>query len=567
MTRKRLTTRLTAAVAAAAVGVGAVPPAWVQASSHREAPITALDRPADITDFYAFVSYDNPDKVTFILNVDPLLEPSNGPNYFPFDDNIVYAVRVDNNHDALDDVVFEVRFKTEIRAPGVFTGFVGAGAGLTAPANSPAPVAPGTPVVPPAITALDGPGSEGLNLRQTYTVTMLKRVGTSSRFERTELGGRAGLLFAVPTNVGPRTMPNYPALRASGVYALDRGVRTFAGTADDPFYIDLGAAFDTLNFRAGVTAPNPPGVLKDDQDANDAQNFAADAVSGFNVNSIAIEVPVALVTSTGRKEAATAPAATIGAWGTTSRPRTLIRRAVNPKTPAGDFAKSSRSVRQVQRMANPLVNELLIGTGSKDKWSLSQPKDDAQFADFALDPLLARVLNAAYREALPIPAPPRNDLLVLVQYKAPIAAPGTPEGPVADLLRLNTGVPPTAQPQRKRLGVLAGDNAGFPNGRRVSDDVTDIAARVVAGVLAGPRFSGFPHNRIGDGVNTNDVPYLESFPYVGLAHSGRNRRHVDPGEPGGGPAERAAGRPALAAGPCPSPRARPGGAARAGAPP
>jgi hypothetical protein len=160
---------------------------------------------------------------------------------------------------------------------------------------------------------------------------------------------------------------------------------------------------------------------------------------------------------------------------------------------------------------------------------MSAPVNDSQFAAFDLDPLLARALNAIYGFA--IPTPPRVDLLPLVTYAPPIAAPGTPAGPVADLLRLNTGVPPTPEASRRRLGLLAGDAAGFPNGRRVSDDVTDIASRAVAGVLA-PGFNVFPNNVIGDGVNTNDVPYQETFPYVAWAQSGRNRRHSDPGEPG-----------------------------------
>jgi len=186
-------------------------------------------------------------------------------------------------------------------------------------------------------------------------------------------------------------------------------------------------------------------------------------------------------------------------------------------------------------MGNALINELLVGVGFKDKFSMSQPKDDAQFANFFLDPVLARALNAIYREALPVPDAPRTDLLPLVTYAPPIAAPGTPAGPVADLIRLNTGVPPTPAAQRKRMGLLAGDPAGYPNGRRVGDDVTDISARAVVGILAGGRFAGFPHNRIGDGVNANDAPYLEAFPYVYYAWDGRNSRHVDPGEPGGGP--------------------------------
>ena len=494
------------------------------AASHREAPITALDHKADITDIYAFVSYDDASKVTFILNVDPLLEPGNGPNYFPFDDKILYAIHVDNNNDALDHVVFEVRFQTEIRLPNVFTGFVGAGAGINAPANSPAPVAPGTPVIPPAITALDGPGSQGLSLRQHYTVTMVKN-GV-----RTELTSPSGsTLFAVPSNVGPRTMPNYPALASQGIYSLGNGMRVFAGTVDDPFYIDLGAAFDSLNFRIGAGG----GVLSPAQDADDNTNTAPDFVSGYNVNTIALEVPIAMLTRTGTQVPATDTAATIGVWGTTSRPRVLVRRSPQPFVSSGSFA-------QVQRMGNPLINELIIGTGSKDYWSMSEPKDDSQFASFDLDPLLARVLNAVY--GINIPAPPRLDLLPLVTYAAPIAAAGTPAGPIADLLRLNTGVPPTPAVSRRRLGLLAGDGAGFPNGRRVSDDVTDIAARAVAGILCGATapcqdstgaaFLGSSVARIGDGVNTNDLPYQETFPYVAFAQSGRDRRHIDPGEPG-----------------------------------
>lgn len=502
----------------------AMPPSTF-AASHREAPITALDRAADITDFYAFVSYDDPTKVTIILNVDPLLEPGNGPNYFPFDDNILYQIHVDNNNTATDGVVFNFQFTTEIRAPQVFQAYVGAGTGINAPSTSPAPVAPGTPIVPPAITALDGSGSAGLSLRQHYTVSM-----TSSNGVTTQLLNSTGQpLFAVPSNVGPRTMPTYPALAAQGIYSLGNGVRVFSGTVDDPFYIDLGAAFDSLNFRAAVNG----GVLTPAQDAADNTNFASDTVSGYNVNTIAIEVPIAMLTRTGTKVAATDPAATLGFWGTTSRPRLTVRRAPLPAALSGSFS-------QIQRMANPLINELLIGTGSKDFWSMSPPVNDSQFASFALDPLLARVFNAVY--GINIPAPPRYDLLPLVTYAAPIAAAGTPAGPIADLLRLNTGVAPTPMGSRSRLGVLGGDLGGFPNGRRVSDDVTDIAARAVAGVLCGTTapctdstgavFSGSSVPRIGDGVNTNDVPYQETFPYVSFAQSGRNRRHIDPGEAG-----------------------------------
>jgi hypothetical protein len=355
-------------------------------------------------------------------------------------------------------------------------------------------------------------------VRQSYSVR-LRRNGRA-----TDLTG-ARTLFAVPSNAGPRTMPNYAAsggLFEQGIYDLGNGIRVFAGTTDDSFYIDLGAAFDSLNFRAAAGG----GVLNASQDASDFVNFAPDDVSGFNVNTIAIEVPIALLTSDGRLHTSAEPQAMLGTYGTTSRQAVTVRRSPHPAVGAGRF-------RQVQRMGNPLINELIIGTGMKDRFSMSQPKDDSQFASFALDPLLARALNAIYTTALPIPTPPRTDLLPLVTYAAPIAANGTPAGPVADLLRLNTGVGPTPAGSRKRLGLLAGDGAGFPNGRRIGDDVTDIALRAVVGVLTGnSQFTGFPHNRLGDGVNANDVPYQETFPYLGFAHSGRGSRHVDPGESG-----------------------------------
>lgn len=485
------------------------------AANHREAPITALDPKADITDVYAFRSYDtNPTpRVTLIVGVDPLLEPGNGPNWFAFDPDILYEIKIDNNNDAVEDVVFQFRFQTEQRLPALFQVYAGAGSGISAPANSPAPVPPGTLIVPPRITSFASPG---LGQRQHYTVTMVK-AGVATPITNST----AQPFYAVPANTGPRTM-DYAALFNAGTYNTSLpNAKVFAGTTDDPFWIDLGAAFDTLNLRSNVA----PGALTPAQDAA-VQNFAPDTVSGYAVNTIAIEVPVTLLTRTGNVETATSPAATIGVWATTSRPRTLVRRAPLP-------AASSGTWNQIQRMGNPLINELLIGTGFKDRFSMDQPRNDSQFASFFLDPTLARILNAATAGAIAIPAPPRVDLLPLVTYAPPIAAPGTPAGPVADLLRLNTGVAPTLPANASRLGLLGGDPAGYPNGRRLADDVTDISLRAVAGVLAGPPFSTSTLNaRMGDGVNVNDAPYRTTFPYLADAPSGRDRRHIDPGEPG-----------------------------------
>jgi hypothetical protein len=503
---KRRTIVSTILAALLAFGPAALP---VQAD-HREAPGVALDTTANISDFFAFVSYSNPTKVTLIMTVNPFLEPGNGPMYFPFDPQIQYSINIDNNNDALADVTFQFQFTTQIQAPVALSAALGAGAGINTPANSPAPVPPGTPIVPPAITALDGAGSAGLALRQSYTVTMIKG-GVST----TLTNAIAGSLFAVPSNAGPRTMPNYPVLAAQGIYTLNNGIRVFAGTTDDPFFADLGAQSDSLNFRTAAGG----GVLSAAADADDHTNTAPDFLSGYNVNTIAIEVPTTMLTSTGTLLPSTNTAATIGAWATTARPRVLARRAPLPSQGSGGFS-------QVHRMGNPLIDTLVIPLGSKDLWSMSAPVNDSQFAASDLDPLFARLLNSIY--GIAIPTPPRTDLLPLLTYAPPIAAPGTPAGPVADMLRLNTGVAPTPMPSRRRLGLLAGDAAGFPNGRRISDDVTDIVNRALAGILAGPQFN-YP---LGDGVNTNDVPFQETFPYVAFAQSGRQRRHIDPGEPG-----------------------------------
>ena len=465
---------------------------FASASSHREAPITALDHGADVTDWYAFVSYDHPDRVTMILNVDPLLEPSNGPNYFPFDPSVTYSMFVDNNRDGIPDITFQFRFATEIRLPGVFTGFVGGIDGI------------------PQITSLDGPGSEGLSLRQHYTVTMIKNGVTTDL-----TAGKT--VYAVPSNVGPLTMPNYQSLFNQGIYDLGNGVRVFAGTVDDPFYIDLGAAFDSLNFRMGVG-----GILSKQVDSDDKNNYAPNSVAGYNVNTLVIEVPITMLTQDGKMHGAGDKEAVLGTYGATFRPVITVRRGSAITTPNTQTA-------QVNREGNSLINELIIGTGSKDKFSTDIPAHDSQFADFVLDPLLAHLFNSVL--GVPIPPAPRLDLLPLVQYMPPICPGCGPNdaGPIADLLRLNTGIPPTPVDQQKRLGFLVGDNAGFPNGRRPVDDVVDIAARAVEGILADPNKYNAP---IGDGVQLNETGYNNTFPYVQPANSGRQGVHIGPGQQG-----------------------------------
>jgi len=463
-----------------------------------------------LSDLYAFVSYDNPTKVTLIMTVQPLGEPSRGPNYAPFDDTLRYEFHIDNSHSAADDIVVQVQFTSEIRTPSSAAGFLGAGDGINAPANSPPPVAPGTQILPPAITALQGAGASGINLRQKYTVTLIQH-----GVKRELANSTGGKLYAVPSNVGPRTMPDYPALAALGIYDLNDGIRVFAGTADDPFFADSGALYDTFNFRTAAGA----GVLTAAADANDQVNIASDSESGFNINCIAVEVPITLLTKTGTLLPANQPGATIGVWASASQPQTVeLRNQASPVL--------SDQFIQVDRIGNPLINEWLIGAGSRAAWSNAVPAKDGHYAKEYSDPGFSRILNSIY--GIPIPPPPRTDLALLTSYVPPIAASGTQPGPTADLLRLNTGVPPTPMPSIRRLGLLAGDAAGYPNGRRLSDDVVDINLRMLAGILAGSAY-GYA---LGDGVNTNDVPLRDTFPYVAWAQSGRNRRHIDPGEPG-----------------------------------
>jgi hypothetical protein len=528
-----------------------VAPAGMRASSHREAPITALDPKADITDLWAFRSYDingndtNPASITIIMGVDPFAEPANGPNWFPFDPTILYQVHIDNNNDALDDVTFQFRFTGQFQLPTVYTAL----AGFTSSSGG------GAVGVPPQITDFSNPG---VNLRQTYSVTMVKN-GVSTRIVNAD----GSPFFAVPANAGPRTM-KYSDLYAAGTYtSTNQGISLFSGTVDDPFFIDLGGAFDTGNFHTGPsgipgvmnTGTEPPGTATDGANGR----FAADTVSGYAVNVLALQVPITMLTSTGQIEPSTSPHATIGVWGSTSRQGLQVKR---PSAVEVGAMSNSSSFHQIQRLGNPLINELIIGTGTKDFWSMSLPVNDSQFAASDLNPLFVTIVDSLYSVLVPntlfSPPAPRNDLLPLVEYLPPIAATGTVPGPIADLLRLNTGVLPTAPGKANRLGVLLNDGAGYPNGRRLADDVVDITLRaavggVLAGNLCGPNHNTscnvFPNNVLGDGVNINDVNvdlapdgvtnlvepnthFHTSFPYVDYCPSGRDRQHIDPGDPG-----------------------------------
>jgi hypothetical protein len=464
------------------------------AASHREAPLIANDPAADNTDFYMFRSWTDPSKVVFILNVIPGQEPGAGPNYFNFADDVLYQINVDTNANGNEDLVYEIRFKTELRG------------GLTSLQL------PLSYVALPPITALNGSGSDGLILRQSYTVTQVRG------HVRTNLGTQT--MFAVPSNVGPLTMPNYEALAAQGIYPLANGGKVFAGQRDDTFYIDLGATFDTLNLR------RTPPLLTPEEDANDFVNpFGNDTLSGLNVSTIAIEVPISSVTST--------PNGFIGAYVSTARQKVRIKEDDQGDVAAGPWV-------QVSRMANPLVNELIIGTDTKDRWNATDPSNEAQFLNFYLNSRLATAINLRF--GLTIPTTNRTDLVnVLLKYASQSQTGTCGRNDCSELLRLNLAIPPRQPADQKRLSLLAGDPAGWPNGRRPNDDVTDIALRVVAGKLLGAPTGNL---LLGDGVNfnigaegSNLTPngIYTVFPYLPTPHDGRNRRHIDCGEPGANP--------------------------------
>ena len=466
------------------------------AASHREAPLIASDPAADNTDFYVFRSWTNPANVVFILNAIPVQEPSGGPNYYNFGDDVLYSINVDTDADGREDLVYEIRFRSEVRGP-------------VAPLGLPLADVAAPPAVPP-ITALDGAGSEGLILRQSYTVTQVR--GRT----RIDLGTRP--MFAVPSRAGPFTMPDYEALAAQGIYALANGGKAFAGQRDESFYIDLGGTFDSLNLR------RTPPVLSPAEDANDAVNpYGVDTLSGFNVSSIAIEVPISTITGN--------PNAVIGAYASTARRK--VRTLGNG--PRGEGVQTGGWV-QVSRMGNPLVNEVIIGLDRKDRWNATDASDEGQFVDFYRNSRLATAINLRF--GTNIPATDRGDLVnALLKYPSQPQSGTCGANDCAELLRLNLAVPPTPPAQQKRLTVLAGDNAGWPNGRRPNDDVTDIALRVVAGKLIGTPEGDLA---LGDGVNFNaGAPgtnitangIYTVFPYLPTPHDGRNRRHVDCAEP------------------------------------
>jgi hypothetical protein len=475
------------------------------ASSHREAPRISEDPLADTTDLYAFVSPDRPDTVTFIANWIPLEEPAGGPNFNKFGDDIRYRINIDNNGDAADDIIYEWRFTTRVMNPNTFLYNTG------------------------PITSLDDPD---FNVRQYYSLAKIERPGDARHVI-------AEGLATPPVNIGPRSTPNYEALAQAAVYDLPGGYKSFVGQRDDPFFVDLGSIFDLAGLRplnsAHALPPNStePGV---------------DGVGGFNTHTIALQVPITELTwdhqpargltATAQRageddedddddeaEESAGPNSIIGVYSETQR---FANRTLSEREP---FVRQSGQWINVSRLGAPLVNEVVIPLGKKDRFNASEPEDDAQFGQYVVNPELAGLVPALY-PGVNVPPNPRNDLVAVFLT----GIPGLNQPPnvrPSEMLRLNMAIPP--QPlasgsdpfaNENHLGVIAGDNAGFPNGRRLADDVTDVELRAVAGgYVLTPDFNHAPNNILGDGVNANDVQFLAHFPYVGTPHAGYDHTH------------------------------------------
>ncbi|MGW3313934.1 DUF4331 domain-containing protein [Streptomyces sp. NPDC001073] len=450
------------AALAGAVGVLSLAPGVSQASSHREAPLIAGDPRADNTDVYAFTSPDKTDTVTLVANWIPFEEPNGGPNFYAFADDARYNIKIDNNGDGKADVTYTWRFHSLVRdAAGQFLYNTG------------------------PVTSLTDPN---LNFRQVYDLVVTEN--GHSRVVKT------GVPVA-PSRVGAASMPNYGALRASAVRSLPGGGSTFAGQADDPFFADL-RVFDLLY-------------------GGNLSERGQDTLAGYNVNSVALQIPKKQLALRGN--ASRNPV--IGIWSTTDRKGVQI----------SDSRTRHDTWRQVSRLGNPLVNEVVVPLKYKDAFNTLNPDQDRTVkpvVDKVYDPILPKLIQKVY--GVPAPAAPRNDLAeifltgickVCGPIKADLNAHRLNKD--ADLrrivpaeeLRLNMGVAPTAQPQR--YGVLAGDLAGFPNGRRLTDDVIDISLQAVEG--AAQTGTLVPALADGDKVNANEVPFGTSFPYLALPHT------------------------------------------------
>ena len=453
-------------------------------SSHREAPEISKDPVADSTDLYAFVSPDRSDTVTIIANYIPLEGPAAGPNFYEFGDDVLYEIHVDNNGDGMADLTYQFSFRSETTIPSTFLYNVG---------------------------PIESLGSKYWNRRQLYSGTRVPRGGKAEVLARD--------LPCPPCNIGPLSTPNYAGLASSAVHGIAGGRRVFAGQRADAFYVDLGAIFDLGDLRpiANLHATFGLPALSAAPGVNTTQNL--------NVHSIAIQVPITDISLGGAKPTNTAAAqSSVGIWTTASRRKARVL------TGTGGSGTETGPYVQVSRLGNPLFNEVLVPLAQKDRWNASIPANDSAYANGVAHPELASLLNVLYPGAFPNLAAyskPRADLEAILLTGIPAGVvsssfstlTGTTQ---ADMLRLNLAIPPATSPNP--LGVGGGDIAGFPNGRRVMDDVVTIELHAIAGAtipLVDPTFT--PDKAIADvsdGLSGAGLTFLNAFPYLGTPYSG-----------------------------------------------
>ncbi|WP_310526090.1 DUF4331 domain-containing protein [Nocardioides sp.] len=438
MTRSRPTKRQGAVALACAggmltaVGFAGLGPLAATASSHREAPLIAGTPQYDTTDVYAFRSPEKQSTVTLAASWLPFQEPAGGPNFYSFATDAQYDIHVDNNADAKPDVTFRWTFKDHYVSKDTFLAATG------------------------PVTSLK---DKNLNFYQTYKLVRIKKGKTKVVVNNRRVA---------PSNIGAASMPDYAKLRSEATIKSGKNVKSFVGQAEDSFFLDL-RVFDLLY-------------------GGDLSEAGDDTLAGFNVNSVALQVPQRWLAKKGNAK----KNPVIGVWSTTSK-----------KSANGTF-------QQVSRLGNPLVNEVVIPLKLKDGFNASKPTQDVAALKYVTNPELPKLVEAVY--GIDAPKTPRNDLVSV--FLTGVKGLNMPKGKVtpSEQLRLNMSTPVTAQPNR--LGVIGGDNQGFPNGRRLGDDVIDIALQVVEGELVGSP------NDLGDGVDSNDVAFGKTFPYLALPASG-----------------------------------------------
>jgi hypothetical protein len=461
-------------------------------SSHREAPEISQDPVADSTDLYAFVSPDRPSTVTLIANYVPLQEPAGGPNFYEFGDNVLYEIHIDNNGDGQAEITYQFQFTTQLADPGTFLYNTG------------------------PIRSLSSPN---WNRRQHYSITRVEH-GRSRLIARH--------LPCPPCNIGPLSTPDYKKLCEAAVRDLPGGMRSFAGQRAEGFYVDLGSIFDLANLRPFQQLHNQYGMHIFTKPA-----LGVNTTNGLNVHSIALQVPKADLLRRGA-HGVDDPRSVIGVWTTASRQRVRIWDADRGE----DLA--SGPYRQVSRLGNPLVNEVLIPLGKKDRWNTLPPSDDKRFASYFTAPELSALLPGLYPgvfphlEKLVKSGKPRADIEAILLTGIPAGLiPGFQNSTgsvLADMLRLNTAIAPTRKPSS--LGVLGDDLAGYPNGRRVFDDVVTIELRALAGVtypLVDKKYvPDKAASLVTDGLTPASVSsrYLGAFPYLGVPYSGFDEKEL-----------------------------------------